>query len=161
MNRHLGSALYFARQYDEALYYLQLASEMHPVQPGLVWSWISWVYMKKGMHAEAVRAALMALDLKEAETNSLRSVYQHRGWTAYLKAMIPLLGPPGEDCNSVELSWVYVQLGDYDRAFSSLNRAMDGQCRTAMIFLKVNPLFDEIRTDPRYPQLLKRLNIPG
>src|SRR5258707_13096012 len=117
--------------------------------------------MKKGMHAEAVRAGLMAFNMKEAETNSLRSVYQQGGWTAYLKAMIPLLGPPDEDCNSFELSWVYVQLGDYDQAFSSLNRAIDGQCRTGMIFLKVNPLFDEIRTDPRYPQLLKRLNIPG
>ncbi|HEX9764599.1 MAG TPA: tetratricopeptide repeat protein, partial [Candidatus Acidoferrales bacterium] len=54
---------------------------------------------------------------------------------------------------------VYVGLGENDRAFDWLERAY--QERSCWLpFIKLNPLFDGLRSDPRYGDLLRRLNLP-
>jgi len=69
--------------------------------------------------------------------------------------MSPL--PQGQ-CRPYILGVSYVRLGDRDRAFSWLNRAVDEHCFWLM-WLKVDPLVDDIRTDRRYSDLLRRLNL--
>jgi hypothetical protein len=49
-------------------------------------------------------------------------------------------------------------LGNRGQAFSGLNHAIDQYCYW-MKWLKVDPLLDDIRTDPRYQDLLKRVNL--
>ena len=52
------------------------------------------------------------------------------------------------------LSAVHVALGDHDRAFQLLDRAIQSHDR-ALIWLKVAPRFNPIRTDPRFRAILK------
>jgi tetratricopeptide (TPR) repeat protein len=93
INRHLGSALFFARHYDEALYYLRRAGEMEPNRLGVVDNWISWIYEKKGMHDDAVTHDLMVLrgHVPQSDADRLRSIYQHTGWKAYWQAPIDMM----------------------------------------------------------------------
>ena len=56
----------------------RLASEMEPDKPALVQSWISTIYEKKGMQAEAVQADLLAFGMTEGEANPLRLVLPKR-----------------------------------------------------------------------------------
>jgi TolB-like protein/DNA-binding winged helix-turn-helix (wHTH) protein/Tfp pilus assembly protein PilF len=161
MNRHLGSALYMARHYDEAMYYLQRASEMEPGTPQVVQNWVSWIYEKRGMHAEAVRADLLSLaeHKDKANLDSLRRAYEKGGWTAYQQARIDFfrhLAP--SPCIPYEIGVSYLRLGNREQAFSGLNQAIDQYCLW-MNWPKVNPLLDDIRTDPRFRDLLKRLNL--
>jgi TolB-like protein/tetratricopeptide (TPR) repeat protein len=81
MNRHLGSTLYYARRYDEALYHLQHAREIEPGKLGLVDSWASWIYEKKGMQDEAVNANLSSLHeyRKSTSTTCARSTNEMAG----------------------------------------------------------------------------------
>jgi hypothetical protein len=52
------------------------------------------------------------------------------------------------------------RLGDKDQAFSWLERAH--AFRTfELLFLKVDPEWDSIRGDPRFPDLLRRIGLPG
>jgi tetratricopeptide (TPR) repeat protein len=52
------------------------------------------------------------------------------------------------------LAAVHVALGDFDRAFESLDRAVKAHDR-ALIWLRVAPRFDPLRSDPRFRAILK------
>ncbi len=55
---------------------------------------------------------------------------------------------------------VYVGLGDADQAFRWLERAY--QDRSGYLFeVKVDPMFDPLRSDPRFRDLLRRLGFPN
>jgi TolB-like protein/DNA-binding winged helix-turn-helix (wHTH) protein len=162
MNRQLGTTLYLARHYDEALYYLRRAGEMEPNLAGIVENWISAIYEKEGRQDDAVAHELVALggDHPQTEVERLRSIYQHAGWKAYWQARIDMIAPDAD-----RYPWVpcvlgvdYLRLGDRDLAFSWFNRAVDQRC-WCMTLLKVDPLMDDIRTDRRYHDLLRRVNL--
>jgi TolB-like protein/DNA-binding winged helix-turn-helix (wHTH) protein len=162
MNRQLGSTLYLARHYDEALYYLKRAGEMEPNLVGVVENWVSVIYEKKGLRDDAVTHELMAMagDHPQIEVERLRSIYQHAGWKAYWQARIDMMAPDAERSGWVPymLGVSYLRLGDRDLAFSWFNRAVDQRC-ASMIWLKVDPLLDDIRTDRRYHELLRRVDL--
>jgi serine/threonine-protein kinase len=52
----------------------------------------------------------------------------------------------------------HLALGDKDRAFEWLERGVE-QRDQWVLFLKVSPLWDSVRFDPRYHKLLKRMNL--
>jgi tetratricopeptide (TPR) repeat protein len=51
------------------------------------------------------------------------------------------------------------RLGEKDRAFEWLERAFEERVGL-LIYLKVHPMFDELRIDPRFEALAKRIGIP-
>ena len=51
----------------------------------------------------------------------------------------------------------YAAAGDHDQAFALLNRAIDQ--RLLVVFLKTEPKLDALRNDPRWPALLRRINL--
>lgn len=61
--------------------------------------------------------------------------------------------------SSYQYAEIYAQMGDANRAFAELDNgvaAKDGGLQQ----LKIDPFLDPIRSDPRFPALLKRLNFP-
>jgi TolB-like protein/DNA-binding winged helix-turn-helix (wHTH) protein/Flp pilus assembly protein TadD len=53
---------------------------------------------------------------------------------------------------------IYTALGDKDRAFEWLTKSVEE--RIMIIYhLKSRPLFDSLRSDPRYPELLRKMNL--
>jgi DNA-binding winged helix-turn-helix (wHTH) protein/tetratricopeptide (TPR) repeat protein len=160
MNRHMGSTLFFARDYDEALYHLRRAGEMEP-QSTVVDNWISWIYEKKGMHDEAVSHDLASLraDLPPAQIERLRSLYRRAGWKGYWLKRIDLMSHDEQQgCTAYNLGVSYLRLGNQDQAFLLLNRAIDHRCFW-MMWLKVDPMLDGLRSDHRYAELLGRINL--
>jgi len=59
---------------------------------------------------------------------------------------------------SLAFAIVYTGLGDKDRAFEWLSKAVDERGQTVS-WLKVNPLWDSVRSDPRFTDLLRRMNL--
>jgi tetratricopeptide (TPR) repeat protein len=57
-----------------------------------------------------------------------------------------------------DLPALYLGLGDKDRAFEALNRACDNR-EMLIDYIKVDPFFDPLRSDPRYFALLRRMNL--
>jgi TolB-like protein/DNA-binding winged helix-turn-helix (wHTH) protein len=162
MNRHLGTTLYLARRYDEALYYLKQAREMEPGKADFVDSWISAIYEKKGMRDEAVNADLSGLRIRRPKINidGLHSIYERDGWKAYWLARIEAMQPYAKDhCIAYQLGVGYLRVGNGDLAFPLFNKAVDERCQW-MVMLKVDPLVDNIRTDKRYKELLRRIYSP-
>jgi hypothetical protein len=56
------------------------------------------------------------------------------------------------------LAVVYIGLEDYDLALVNLEKAYEIR-EFQLVSLKVNPIVDPIRQDPRYKALLKKMNL--
>jgi serine/threonine-protein kinase len=54
------------------------------------------------------------------------------------------------------LAEIYVTIGDYDKALPLLDGLLSRPSPLTVEFLKVHPVFDAIRNDPRFVALLKK-----
>ena len=59
---------------------------------------------------------------------------------------------------SFDLARLYALLGDRDRAFEWLGKAREERS-FAIPFLKVDPDFDHVRSDPRFSDLTRKLGL--
>ena len=50
-------------------------------------------------------------------------------------------------------------VGEKDKAFEWLEKSYDDRSIGALIGMKVNPIFDPLRSDPRFADLLRRMNL--
>jgi hypothetical protein len=58
-----------------------------------------------------------------------------------------------------DLAILYTGLGDKDNAFEQLNKAYDERSGW-MIYLKVEPHFDPLRSDRRFEELVRKVGLP-
>lgn len=159
MNRRLGVTLYLARDYDGALVQLNRAAEMEH-DPGSVDNYMSLIYERKGDHDQAVGHDLAALRSEQPllDVAALRSTFKQRGWRAYwLARSSALLSAPPWSCTYYQLALDDLRTNRIDEAFASFNHALDQHCYS-MALLRVDPLLDPVRRDPRYTALLARLH---
>lgn len=159
MNRRLGVTLYLARDYDGALAQLQRADEMED-KPGSIDNYISLAYEQKGQRDLAVQFDLRALhkDWSGVDVSSLERIYTQQGWQAYWRARSRfLLTHSAEPCTAYEVGVDELRVDALDQAFDSFNRALDRHC-FYMALIRVDPLLDNVRNDPRYKALLTRIH---
>jgi hypothetical protein len=109
------------------------------------------------MLPEAVKADLF--DMAEPYATTMRAAFRSGGWPAYQRARISTLSLQPEGCFAYEIGLSYLRIGDRDAAIRWLNRAIDQHCVFAQ-WLKVNPILDDFRSDPRYRDLLRRAKLP-
>jgi TolB-like protein/DNA-binding winged helix-turn-helix (wHTH) protein len=159
VNRRLGATLYLARQYDAALAQLQRAAEMEQ-RPGSIDNYMSLIYELKGDHDEAVQHDLIALhdDQPKFDIAALLGVYQQHGWQSYWRARTrALLTTPGRPCTPYGIGIDDLRVNELEHAFDSFQHALDGHC-FYMALIRVDPLFDSVRHDARYADLLARMH---
>jgi serine/threonine-protein kinase len=164
----LPYAYFVARQYDKAI---ELYRKQIEKSPGLAHAHIllGEAYVAKGMVEEGV--AMMqkgvALDADLAKTPERWDRYP---MLAYAYAVT---GRRGEALKILDAQKrlakqryvsplnfliIYTGLGDKDRAFEWLEKGIEQ--RTRLIYrVKIRPMFDPLRSDPRYAELLRRMNL--
>ncbi len=158
VNRRLGVALYYDRQYDAAIAQLQRAAEMEP-SSGSVEHYLSLIYEQKGEHDKAVEHNLSGLrDLQpQLDSDALLHEYRLHGWQSYWRARNRALSTSGLPCVDYEIGVDDLRVNELDHAFDSFQHAIDGRC-FGMTFIRVDPILDSIRQDPRYAALLARMH---
>jgi hypothetical protein len=60
--------------------------------------------------------------------------------------------------NPLKAAKIHAQLGDRDQAFIWLEKAYDNR-DPKLVGLKIEPYWDPLRGDPRYHDLLRRMNL--
>jgi TolB-like protein/DNA-binding winged helix-turn-helix (wHTH) protein/Tfp pilus assembly protein PilF len=163
MNRRLGSTLYLDRRYDEAYAQFQRAVELEPEHSHVADEYRSWIFELKGDRGQAVDYDLEMLHrtYPEMDTAALRTAYQTGGWNAFLAARIRTLQAYTDHlCMPYRVGVDYLELGDRDHAFEMLNRAVDQHCYW-MSWTQADPRLDPVHNDPRFAQLLRRMNLPA
>ena len=58
------------------------------------------------------------------------------------------------------LATAYAGIGDKDKTFKLLNQAVDERSDSLILYITVCPEMDGVRGDPRYKDLLRRVNLP-
>jgi eukaryotic-like serine/threonine-protein kinase len=162
INQNVVAVLYFARQYDRALVEANKARELDPT-----WrAYIAGIYIQKGMPKEAL-----------AELQDDQNV---PGYTPRVRLLVDLIRAYAAGGNRTEalrllnelrrrsrseyvspgfMACVCASLGDRDEALTWLQRAFDDYAG-GMDQMKVEPCLDPLRSDPRFQELLLRMNFP-
>jgi serine/threonine protein kinase/tetratricopeptide (TPR) repeat protein len=155
--------LYNARQYDRALRELERALEMDPdfVQTHHL---LSIVYDRKGMYAEKVVEDEKVLTLTGASSEvvaSLGRAYEASGVRGFWEWWHRRLTEEARRryVSDYVMAGVHTSLGDKDQAFEWLEKAYQTR-HGDMVWLKVDPWLDPLRSDPRFQELLERMNFP-
>jgi TolB-like protein/DNA-binding winged helix-turn-helix (wHTH) protein len=164
INGDLGMILFFARQYDQALDHLQKTREMDPSFPP-TYLHMGQAYEAKGMPEEAYQMYLKSITLSGGPQKfraALEQAHAKGGWRGAWQKAIDLarqLQARGEYPDAYGVAGSYMSLGDKNQALDWLLKAADE--RTFMVvFAKVDPRFDGLRSDPRFAELLRRIGLP-
>lgn len=162
INTTVGWMYYFSGQYNQAIAQITETLEIDPnFFPAHFW--LAQAYEQKGMLQEAILESQKAVTLSGNSTfteTSLAHVFAASGDTAKAKELLEHLKQLSTEryVSAYEIAEVYVGLGENDLAFYWLQKAFDERSR-ALIFLKVEPRLDSIRSDPRFNALLKKMNL--
>jgi tetratricopeptide (TPR) repeat protein len=159
-NSLLGIALYLSRQYDDSIELYGRTVDMDPnYLPARIG--LGLAYGQKGMYEEAVaqfqKAGDLADDLVEV-VGELGYVYGAWGQISKAQAALDELKKRSETAyvSPYNMAKVYAGLGEKDFAFEWLERAYDERSEW-LTWLKVDPKLDEIRSDPRFRELMHRV----
>ena len=161
--RILGFIFFNARQYDRAIEQLQTTLDLDP-DNGLSHFFLGLVYVHMGRHEEALSEFQKVYTLSggravEAVT-LLGYTYAIAGQRDKAEACLGELDELAtrRHVAAFPRAVIYVGLGEKERAFEWLEKAYakrDWQLR----FLKVMQIFDPLRSDPRFIDLLKRVGL--
>lgn len=157
INENLGDMLSLARRYDEAERQLLKTIELDPnfrVAHGT----LAKVYILQGKYEKALEE-----DFKGAppeEYARIKKIYAESGmngvWRDYLNDELSRVDKGNPDPFS--LAFLYMALGDKDKTFEWLNKAVESRS-IHVTYLVADPGLEGIRSDPRYGALLQRIGL--
>jgi serine/threonine-protein kinase len=157
----VGRALYFARRYDEAAEQCRQTVEMDR-NFGVAHLFLGRIYLASEKYDEAVTELQEARRLAGGTAVTAEVVYalavaRRRPQAEQLRAELDKM--KDGYVTAGRLAMISVAFGDKDQAFKWLDKAYDERSDT-LLFLKVEPRFDGLRSDPRFAALLKRVGLP-
>jgi tetratricopeptide (TPR) repeat protein len=155
-----AAVLMYARRFDEAV---EQAKKTYDLDPNFIGSinWLGHTYAAKGMYAEALEMVAKRSDsdmpLRAAAGYSYAKTGQRDKALENIAQWKEI-----EKKRYVQNYWVaiaYAALGDKDGAFAELEKAY--QRRDWFLQrIKVDPFMDPLRDDPRFDEMVRRLNFP-
>ena len=157
VNRLYGEILIYSRRYEEGLAQLKKTAEMDPGFPS-TYSALSTAYRLMGKYAESVEAYAKFQELYDRPQTAAfaRASFAAGGWQGFMRDMTSKR-PEGFSASTAAI--FFAQLGEKDKAFDELNKALENREYTVR-FLKIDPSVDPLRDDPRFKELMQRMRLP-
>ena len=160
-NTNAAFGLACVGRYDEAMEQARRTIELDPNHWG-GYEVLGLAYVGKRQYNEAIAALEKAhsLDSNPDILGYLGYVYAVSGDSVHARKILDeLMHPaPGSHVWANNVASVYAGLNDKDRAFEWLNKALLDDHSGAVI--NVDPPFQNLRDDPRYKDLRRRMNLP-
>lgn len=163
INRDHGHILFLARQYDEAIAELRSTIAAEPKNPNVrvAYSWIRSSYERKGDLQSAINEFKntgapdeQIVEIQQAFTQGGANAYWQKRLEFRLKTS-PATTPDGR----ILQVFAYSAAGKIDPAIKLLDQSISEDHHDGTLYLKVDPRFDNLRSHPRFPEFLKRLNL--
>ena len=162
MNLDLASILLAAGRFDQLIEQTRKAFEL---DPNFWWSYqnLGLAYERKKQYTEAIAALEKArsLDNNPSILGYLGYVYAAAGKKAEAQKVLEELKELSKQryVSPDSIAYIYAGLNDKDQAFEWLERAYQERS-PFMTLLKSETVWDNLRPDPRFKDLLKRMNLP-
>ncbi len=160
---NLGHVYLELGEVDAAFEQYRKAIELYPNNPGLHNS-LSYVYLKQGRTAEALAEAKTAVELSNRANGHLSLlgyVYAVSGYQNEALAIVKELEEkyPKHQADGIDIAGIYTGLGNKGQAFEWIEKQFQKRS-SQLTAVKTEPVFEHLRSDPRYRDLLRRMNLP-
>jgi tetratricopeptide (TPR) repeat protein len=148
------------RQYDQALEPIRKALEIDPIHP-LPLTILGGIYTEKGMYAEAIAARQKAISFSKGSANllgALANTYARAGQRSDAEKILQQLKAlmKQQYVSAYSFAEAHTGLGEKDRALEWLEKAYE-ENSGQMVYLKLQPGMDPLRSDARFHNLLRRM----
>ncbi len=151
-----GRVLYRARRFDRARMRLERALELEPRNAG-IYARLASVHEQLGRYDDALNVLQQFETIADPASTPLPGararILGRAGRTKEARQLLARLPQP-----SPVRAEVLAALGDHDAAFTSLFRALDER-DSWLLFIKTDPVFEGLHHDPRWADLLRRMNL--
>jgi len=157
-NLALGSIYFEARQDDQAVTQLRRTVELEP-SDFRAYVFLTGVYEEKQMYEEAIRELQRAMTSQGTPPEiraSLERTYQQSGSKGYWEWR---LSEARRRNAPYEIAVFYARLGNASEAIAWLEKSYQ-QHDWHMVQLKMLRVWDPLRSDPRFQDLMRRMNFP-
>ena len=154
-----GNILYWHREYDRSIEQYHQTLEINPEHPSAFES-MGDSYLAKNQCADAAENYARGEELggNPDFAAALRSSYKASGCRGLIQKQFELdRDPSSKDYSAMDAAGFAALLGKKDEAFGLLEKAYAE--RVGIVFLKIEPQLDNIRSDPRYGDLLRRVGL--
>jgi len=165
MNMTPALTSYLARQYEQARDALEKIIEMDATFVAAQ-SVLGNVYLQQELFEKAMVQYEKVLELSKGiatvETAMKAVIAQaHARWGKKRKAvqLVDKILAANTNVSAYSLAGIYAALGEPNPAFACLDKAFE-QRDPQLVSLKVDPAVDELRSDPRFSALMRRVGLP-
>jgi serine/threonine protein kinase/TolB-like protein/Tfp pilus assembly protein PilF len=162
INSDLGLSFFFARRYEQAIEQFEKALEM---DPNSIWTrfFMGWAREQKGDYAKAIEEYKRVAQLDDSPLimAALGHTFVMAGRRDEAVEILEEMKRLAESrhVSSYHFTILHAALGEKDEAFEWLEKSYKAR-EEALVWLKVDPRLDTIRTDPRFIDLQRRVGLP-
>lgn len=150
LNADLGNAYYYARRPDDALTQYRENRESDPNFP-LGNGRLGAAYEQKGD-----RAAAAAEYRKQGDSLSLAVLQAREGHPSAARKLLNQMQSAKQSYDPGSMARLCIALGDNKEALDWLTKAYDNRAHW-LIWLRVDPTYDALRSDPRFQEILRSM----
>jgi eukaryotic-like serine/threonine-protein kinase len=155
-NFNLADVYFMAREYDQSLQQANHVLEIDPKSPDGI-RMVGYIYEVTGNYKGAMEQWVKNAQVlgHQERAEELRGIFEKKGYPGYLRKDAEIYEAEGD---FYDAGTDHALLGEKDAAFADLQKAVEeGQQVDDM---KLDPELDNIRSDPRFADLLRRIGLP-
>jgi len=162
INAIFGASFIFARRFEEAIEQFRKTLEMNPNFP-FAYIWQGMAYWGIGDYDKALESLLKSETLVKDMTYSmglLGMAYALADQNTKALKVLERMEKLSENkyVSPLHKAFIYIGLFNKDKAFEYMDKAYNER-DPFLFYIKTFPMFDSLRSDPRYLELLKKLGL--
>jgi hypothetical protein len=170
INNFMGMTYMLAGDDGNAYRQFQHTIAMDPSFP-LAHDYFSWLLMTTGRYEEAIKEhekseVLSGATPEEAATEAtvMERAFKSGGekglWQKHLELELEAGKQPGAKVSPSVLAGAYAMTGQTDKAFEWLEKSYEEREGQDLTLLKYDPAYKNLRSDPRFAALLRKIGLP-
>jgi TolB-like protein/DNA-binding winged helix-turn-helix (wHTH) protein/Tfp pilus assembly protein PilF len=158
-NEGLADAYLSARRYDPAVEQYQKTLELYPNQASSRDS-LGWAYVYQGLYEKGIQEIQKSYGEDPSVSPELAYVYAVKGDLRKARGILARLQSISGrvPVAAHHFALIYLGLGEKDNALGWLEKARQ-QRSPMMAWLKVDPRFDNVRPDPRFQAMMRKVGL--
>jgi eukaryotic-like serine/threonine-protein kinase len=163
-NRLLGFGFYLARQYDQAIEQDRKGLELDPNFIG-AHSNLGYAYVQKSMYKEGIaeleKESVISPGSSTFGLSGLGYAYAVTGRRDEAQKVLDHLNQLSKQkyVPALDMVRIYAGLGEKDKAFEWLKKGYEERSIAVFSDIPLDPVYDPLRSDPRFADLLRRMNL--